>query len=595
MQVCRHCGWENPEIAAFCTNCGTGLGRGRPTGPRFRALGLSGEFEEVEPSSVDAAWPTSAGKLGAPPKIGGGAPSTLGKPTTPEGVADAGGSPLAQTLVDFPAPELEDDAADAPSGSGSALVPPPRHAAIARRTTGPVLLPDEAASSVDIGPLKTEAIERVNAAAAEPQKLQPAAPAPEEAPEAPAPAAADEEPHAAPAADDDGDAANEVIADPTPAAAADGALDGATVEQPADDGMTAEQPTTDDEPITEPHPVIADGIEPPGPSESLEEDGFDEFIDPDQPSSVEDVEVPDGDSAEIEIASPEDSLGTAIDDFARDADDVRIEPPSDAPESLDEFEDELELSTSDLHTVDLSMDDEPDPLDPGSTHPAMRAMPPPLPAVSLRYVLRPFSQRDGHRELVPIADAPVVIGRSDGDVHVTDDDFVSPRHARFSVHESQLMVDDLDSLNGVWLRVRVDAALDNGDEFLVGQQLLRIESVPGRTAADRSDGTRRLGIAANGRRFRIAQLADDGAPLDVYHLPARGCRIGRRLGDIVFTEDTFMSGTHALLMPRDGAVTLRDLSSRNGCWVRIRGRQALETGDAVMIGRTVWRIGRPVG
>lgn len=53
MQVCRHCGWENPEIAAFCTNCGTGLGRDKGNGPRFRALGLTPRAEETPADSID--------------------------------------------------------------------------------------------------------------------------------------------------------------------------------------------------------------------------------------------------------------------------------------------------------------------------------------------------------------------------------------------------------------------------------------------------------------------------------------------------------------------------------------------------------------
>ncbi len=545
MQVCRHCGWENPEIAAFCTNCGTGLGRGRATGPRFRALGLTDQIDEPAGGSVDAAWPTSAGPA----------------------------SPLARTLVDFPAPDLDDDARDGSAGA-SPLVSPPRNAAITRRTTGPVLLPDEAASSVDIRPAEVLSADIVPA----PPASAPPEPEPEPEPDPEASTADLEVPDDALPVTVETPIA--VVPEPTPEP------DPPPVEDPEDDEV--------EQLNTEPHPVVAEGV--PGPGDSAEEDGFDEFVDPARPDSVEEppVDVPTGDSGEIEIASPEDSLGEAIDDFARDAD-VRIEPPSDSPYA-DDFEDELELSTSDLHTVDLSVDDGPDDLDPGSTHPAVRAVPPPLPAVSLRYVLRPFSQRDGHRELIPIGQGPVVIGRRDGDVRVTDDDYVSPRHARFGVQDSTLFVDDLDSLNGVWLRVRVDAHLRGGDEILIGQQLLRVEAAPQRSGGNGAeDGTRRLGIASNGTRFRVAQLADDGEPLDVYHLPGDGCRIGRRLGDIVFTEDTFMSGTHALLVPRDEDVLLRDLSSRNGCWVRIRGRAALDTGDAVMIGRTVWRVGRPVG
>ncbi len=92
----------------------------------------------------------------------------------------------------------------------------------------------------------------------------------------------------------------------------------------------------------------------------------------------------------------------------------------------------------------------------------------------------------------------------------------------------------------------------------------------------------------------MTQLADDGQPLDMYHLAREGCRVGRHIADLVFTEDNFMSGTHALLLPRDDGVELRDLSSRNGSWVRVRGRHALQPGDAVMVGRTVWRVGLPV-
>ena len=56
-----------------------------------------------------------------------------------------------------------------------------------------------------------------------------------------------------------------------------------------------------------------------------------------------------------------------------------------------------------------------------------------------------------------------------------------------------------------------------------------------------------------------------------------------------------MSSTHALIRPREAAALLRDLDSRNGVWLRIDGPRALEIGDAVMLGRTVLRVGQPSG
>ncbi len=75
-------------------------------------------------------------------------------------------------------------------------------------------------------------------------------------------------------------------------------------------------------------------------------------------------------------------------------------------------------------------------------------------------------------------------------------------------------------------------------------------------------------------------------------MPDGGCRLGRQIGELVFVDDSLMSSAHAVLMPVEGGLDLRDLASRNGSWVRVRETARLGVGDAFMIGRSVWRIGR---
>jgi pSer/pThr/pTyr-binding forkhead associated (FHA) protein len=70
-----------------------------------------------------------------------------------------------------------------------------------------------------------------------------------------------------------------------------------------------------------------------------------------------------------------------------------------------------------------------------------------------------------------------VLGRESGDVVFPDDPFMSRRHAslRFDATGAKAFrLTDLGSSNGSFVRIRGEIALKHGDEFRVGQQLLRV-------------------------------------------------------------------------------------------------------------------------
>ena len=66
--------------------------------------------------------------------------------------------------------------------------------------------------------------------------------------------------------------------------------------------------------------------------------------------------------------------------------------------------------------------------------------------------------------------------------------------------------------------------------------------------------------------------------------------LGREGNDINFPEDPFISGRHAELRISCGVLTVSDLGSRNGTFVRIEKERLLKHGDYVFLGQQLLRV-----
>lgn len=194
-----------------------------------------------------------------------------------------------------------------------------------------------------------------------------------------------------------------------------------------------------------------------------------------------------------------------------------------------------------------------------------------------------------------LAEGQLDIGRTDGDILLEDDHYVSPRHARLRLVEGRWILRDLDSTNHVYVRLRKPHPLREGDLLLLGLEVLQFQTV--------SDGERGLGHAiqhgtllfgspATPRRARLCQRTVEGVIRDVYHLFRDETVIGRETGDIVFTADPFLSRRHASLRrnPVTGEFSLVDLDSSNGTYVAIQGEVGLSNGDFLRIGQHLFRV-----
>ncbi|MEM9489429.1 MAG: FHA domain-containing protein [Myxococcota bacterium] len=182
-------------------------------------------------------------------------------------------------------------------------------------------------------------------------------------------------------------------------------------------------------------------------------------------------------------------------------------------------------------------------------------------------------------------------GRADTPILFEDDSFISPVHANFLYKTGRLVVRDQDSTNGVYIRIRGSVAIQFNDRFLIGEQVLRIESPPQAQGPEAiEDGTYFFASPPQLAYFRIVQGLLGGAVGMIHHSRKPAISIGRESNDINFPDDPFISGQHARLTLHEGQLTLTDLDSKNGTFLRINGEQVLRHGDYVFMGQQLLRV-----
>jgi pSer/pThr/pTyr-binding forkhead associated (FHA) protein len=82
--------------------------------------------------------------------------------------------------------------------------------------------------------------------------------------------------------------------------------------------------------------------------------------------------------------------------------------------------------------------------------------------------------RDATGNAFPVPESGVQMGRERGDVLFPEDGYVSGLHCRLTYEGGKIMLVDLGSSNGSFIRLREEAELQAGDVLLMGQQLFRI-------------------------------------------------------------------------------------------------------------------------
>ncbi len=189
-----------------------------------------------------------------------------------------------------------------------------------------------------------------------------------------------------------------------------------------------------------------------------------------------------------------------------------------------------------------------------------------------------------------------VIGRAMCDANYPDDALLSARHASLQNRGLKVILKDLGSQNGTFIKQRKDSELSNGDIFLVGRELFRfvIKEAAPPAAGMEAHGTM---VMTGGSVFRapavsakLERIQLNGQVAEEFKLEKTETVIGRSTGDLVFKNDPYMSGTHAKIIQRMGVFVLQDAKSRNGVYRRIQVEIEVVNGDEFFLGEELFRV-----
>lgn len=188
----------------------------------------------------------------------------------------------------------------------------------------------------------------------------------------------------------------------------------------------------------------------------------------------------------------------------------------------------------------------------------------------------------------PIPPEGATLGR-EGDIRFPGDPTLSPFAASFAYRDGLLLVRV--EADAAYLRIHGQVRLRPGDEFTIGDHLLRLDAIlsPGPTAEGEAiQGSPR---PADGLLLRIVEMLPGGRHGRTHLLPPP-VRIGRRQGELLLPEDRFVSGRHCALYWDGEQVILEDLQSSNGTFARLAPGVAtpLRRGDTLRLGQNILRL-----
>ncbi|MFT5356417.1 MAG: pSer/pThr/pTyr-binding forkhead associated (FHA) protein [Polyangiales bacterium] len=185
--------------------------------------------------------------------------------------------------------------------------------------------------------------------------------------------------------------------------------------------------------------------------------------------------------------------------------------------------------------------------------------------------------------------ATTIIGR-ESQGPFSSDSYLSPQHAEFVLSNGSATVTDLDSLNGVYIRIDRDTPteLTNESIFRIGQEILEFEAF-GETQPG-ADGTVTMGSQNPGYFGRIRLVTGRTSYGNCFPIGTDGMHLGRERGDIIFPDDGYVSGLHCRIHSEGGRVFLTDVGSSNGTFIRAEGQQQLTKGSLLLMGQQLFRL-----
>jgi pSer/pThr/pTyr-binding forkhead associated (FHA) protein len=167
-----------------------------------------------------------------------------------------------------------------------------------------------------------------------------------------------------------------------------------------------------------------------------------------------------------------------------------------------------------------------------------------------------------------------VVGRSEGDIIVSEDAAMSTRHAAFDVQGRRCVIADLGSTNGSFVALTRGEPLEAGSVLLAGSQRLLVR------APRESEG---------GGRGELVQVLPLGHSGRVQPLDKDSTVIGKSTrADFCFPDDHYLSRRHAEVVHSSRGLVVRDLGSTNRTYLIVKEERPLEDGDRIVLGEQLF-------
>jgi class 3 adenylate cyclase/pSer/pThr/pTyr-binding forkhead associated (FHA) protein len=186
----------------------------------------------------------------------------------------------------------------------------------------------------------------------------------------------------------------------------------------------------------------------------------------------------------------------------------------------------------------------------------------------------------------------LTVGSGQAELSYPSDPALAPQHARFSAEKGQLFVEDI-SGKGAYVRLVATYTLHDGDIVMMGRQTLLFREKSDAITLAAATGTTMLDMSQRLEEpvaFFVPMRND--RPDEQARFPLGDTEVlwGRNKGTYTFPDDGFMSRTHAKVYQRGEDFFLEDAGSRNGTYVRTRGKTPVPNGSTVLIGGQILKV-----
>ncbi len=188
-----------------------------------------------------------------------------------------------------------------------------------------------------------------------------------------------------------------------------------------------------------------------------------------------------------------------------------------------------------------------------------------------------------------------LIGRDGADL-VLPDEYVSDFHAQLRAQGDVVVLEDLGSENGVYLRIADEMKLEDHDEIVTGHQrfIFRKSWDPPPAPPTSPFGRRApvLGGERPGDAARLIQVYHGGTIGGMWRI-ATSLMIGKQNADVCEPDDPWLSPSHAIIERRGSDFYIKDTNSQFGTFIRLLESVELIDGDYFVVGRTRIKITYP--